>query len=159
MIKTIKGLSQAKKIIKEFKPDIVIGTGGYICGAVILEAHKLKIPTMLHESNAFPGKAVKMLAKKTDVIMVSFEDAMSRIPNAKKVVLTGTPTRDIKPNITLSDKIKEIEKYSLNPAKPTVLIFGGSQGAKKINDTVIDLVCKKLNKKYQILLVCRSEAI
>ncbi len=153
MIKTIKGLSQAKKILKEFKPDVVIGTGGYICGAVIMAASKLKIPTMLHESNAFPGKAVKMLAKKTNVIMVSFETAIGRIPNAKKIVLTGTPTREIKQNITVSDKIKEIEKYSLNPAKPTVLVFGGSQGAKKINETIIDLSVKKLNKKYQILLV------
>ena len=153
MIKTIKGLSQAKKILKEFKPDVVIGTGGYICGAVIMAASKLKIPTMLHESNAFPGKAVKMLAKKTNVIMVSFETAIGRIPNAKKIVLTGTPTREIKQNITASDKIKEIEKYSLNTAKPTVLVFGGSQGAKKINETIIDLSVKKLNKKYQILLV------
>ncbi len=153
IIKTIKGISQAKKIIKEFKPDVVIGTGGYICGAVILAANKLKIPTMLHESNAFPGKAVKMLAKKTNVIMVSFETAIGRIPNAKKIVLTGTPTREVKKNITNSDKIKEIEKYSLNPAKPTVLVFGGSQGAKRINETIIDLAVKKLNKRYQILLV------
>lgn len=98
------------------------------------------------------GKAVKMLAKKTDVIMVSFEDAISRIPKAKKIVLTGTPTRDINLNLSNDEKIKEIEKYSLNPAKPVVLAFGGSQGAKKINDTIVDLAYKKLNKKYQILL-------
>ena len=153
IIKTIKGLSQAKKIVKEFKPDIVIGTGGYICGAVILAAHKQKIPTMLHESNAFPGKAVKMLTKYTDVIMVSFEDAVNRISNAKKVVLTGTPTRNLKFELSLNDKVKEIEKYNLNPAKQTILVFGGSQGAKKINDTIIDLAEKKLNKKYQIILV------
>lgn len=153
IIKTIKGLSEAKKIVREFKPDIVIGTGGYICGAVILAANKYKIPTMLHESNAFPGKAVKMLAKRTDVILVSFEETLNRIPKAKKVVLTGTPTRNIDRNISINDKVKEIEKYNLNPAKPTVLIFGGSQGAKKINDTIIDLAEKKLNKKYQVLLV------
>lgn len=153
LLKTIKGLSQAKRIVKEFKPDVVIGTGGYICGAVILAAHKQGIPTMLHESNAFPGKAVKMLARYTDVIMVSFEDAISRIPNAKKVVLTGTPTRNLEKELTLNDKIKEIEKYNLNPAKPTVLVFGGSQGAKRINDTIIDLAEKELNKMYQIILV------
>ena len=79
MYKTLKGLGEAKKIIKEFKPDIVIGTGGYICGATIMAASKLKIPTLLHESNAFPGKAVKMLAKKTNTILVSFKDAVSRI--------------------------------------------------------------------------------
>ena len=153
MLKTLKGFSQAKKIIKEFKPDIVIGTGGYICGAVIMEAHKLKIPTMLHESNSFPGKAVKMLSKKVDTIMVSFEDAIPRIPDGKKVILTGTPTRNINLNISLNEKIKELEKYSLNPSKPTVLVFGGSQGAKVINEAIIGIAENKLNKKYQILLV------
>lgn len=65
-----------------------------------------------------------MLAKKTDVIMVSFEDAISRISNAKKIVLTGTPTRNINLNLSLNDKVKELEKYDLNPAKRTVLVFG-----------------------------------
>ena len=75
MYKTFKGLGEAKKIIKELKPDIVIGTGGYICGATISAAHSMKIPTMLHESNSFPGRAVRMLAKKTDTILISFEEA------------------------------------------------------------------------------------
>ena len=107
--KTFKGIFQAKKIIKEFKPDIVIGVGGYICGPVLLAAHKLKLPTMLHESNAFPGKAVKMLAKITDTILISFEDARNRIPNAKKIVLTGTPIKINTKEITESQK-KEMLK-------------------------------------------------
>lgn len=100
-----------------------------------------------------------MLAKRTDTIMVSFEDAIQRIPKAKRVVLTGTPTRILKNELNLAEKIKLKEKYNLNPAKPTVLIFGGSQGAKAINDVVIDIATKKLNKNYQILLVCRAETI
>ena len=112
----------------------------------------MKIPTMLHESNAFPGKAVKMLLKKTDVVMVSFEEAITRIPKAKKVVLTGTPTRMLDKELTLTEKIALKERYNLNPAKPTILAFGGSQGAKVINDTIVDLGIKKLNKNYQILL-------
>ena len=153
MFKTLMGVSQAKKIIKDFKPDVVIGTGGYICGAVIIAASRLKIPTMLHESNSFPGKAVKMLAKRTDTIMVSFEEAISRIPKAKKIVLTGTPIRTLKKELSLAEKVRMKEEYKLNPAKPTVLAFGGSQGAKAINDTVLDLQDKKLNKNYEILLV------
>lgn len=129
--------------------------GGYICGAVITSAHKLKIPTMLHESNAFPGKAVKMLSKKTDVIMVSFEEAISRITKAKRVVLTGTPTKQLEKHLNLAEKIALKEKYKLNPAKPVVLAFGGSQGAKKINDVVIEIAKTKLNKNYQILLAAR----
>lgn len=117
-----------------------------------MSANKLKIPTMLHESNAFPGKAVKMLLKRTDVVMVSFEDAISRLPKAKKVVLTGTPVKQSNRNLSLAEKIKLKEKYKLNPAKPTVLAFGGSQGAKVINDTIVDLATKKLNRNYEVLL-------
>ena len=77
-IKTIKGFSEAKKIIEEEKPDLVIGTGGYICGAVITAAYKKHIPTMLHESNSYPGLAVRFLAKKTNTIMVAFEEAKTK---------------------------------------------------------------------------------
>ena len=114
MIKTLKGFGEAKKILKEIKPDIVIGTGGYICGATISAAHQLKIPTVLHESNAFPGKAVKMLAKKTDTIFVSFEDAIDRIKHAKKIVYTGTPVKIKKQNYTEQQKEEIIKKVGLN---------------------------------------------
>ena len=113
MIKTLQGYGEAKKIIKEFKPDIVIGTGGYICGATISAAHNLKIPTMLHESNAFPGKAIKMLARKTDTILVSFKDAIPRIKNAKNVIFTGTPVKIIKKDYTTQEKEKILEKIGL----------------------------------------------
>lgn len=74
-IKTIKGFNQAKKIVKEFNPDIVIGTGGYICGGAISSAHKLGIPTVIHESNAYPGRATKFLNKKLTKILLGFKDA------------------------------------------------------------------------------------
>ncbi len=151
MFKTAKGYGEAKKIIKEFKPDIVIGTGGYICGATIMAAHKLKIPTILHESNAFPGKAVKMLAKKTDCILVSFEDAIPRIKNAKKVVYTGTPIKITKQKYSEEEKIDKKRKIGFDEKKPIVLVFGGSQGAQAINETIIGIAKKKLNKDYQIM--------
>ena len=141
MMKTLKGFKEAKKIIQEFKPDIVIGTGGYICGATIWEANKLKIPTMLHESNAFPGKAVKMLAKKTNTIMVSFEDAIPRIESKNRIVFTGTPVKTQKREYTKEEKNE----------KPIVLIFGGSQGAQKINEAIIEIIKQKQNKEYQIM--------
>ena len=151
MFKTLKGYGQAKRIIQEFKPDIVIGTGGYICGATISSAHKLGIPTMLHESNAFPGKAVKMLAKKTDCILVSFEDAVPRIANAKKIVYTGTPTKITKKNYT-KEQIDSLKKTAgLNINIPVILVFGGSQGAQSINEAIIGIAKKNLNKDYQIM--------
>ena len=127
-LKTIDAYGLSKKIIKEIKPDIVIGTGGYICGATISAAHNLKIPTLLHESNSFPGKAVKMLAKKTDTILISFEDARERIPNAKKIVYTGTPVKIQKKDYSKEQEKEIKKKLGLDTDKPTVLIFGGSQG-------------------------------
>ena len=148
MIKTIKGFGEAKKILKQFKPDIVIGTGGYICGAVISSAHSLKIPTMLHESNAYPGLAVKMLASKTDTIMLGIEDEKNNIQKAKKTVFTGTPTK-VKPlHLTNNDVNKIKDELNIQGNLPIVLIFGGSQGAKAINDTIMKIIQKEMNKNY-----------
>ena len=151
MIKTFKSYGEAKKIIEEFKPDIVIGTGGYICGPVITLAHKLGIPTMLHESNAFPGKAVKVLAKKADCVLVSFEDAISRIQNARKTVYTGTPTKITKKNYSQEEVDKIKETIGLKNNIPIVLVFGGSQGAQAINEAIIGIAKNNLNKEYQIM--------
>ncbi len=151
LYKTYKGIGEANKIIKEFNPDIVIGTGGYICGAVVTAAYKNNIPVVLHESNAFPGKAIKMLAKKTDTILVSFNEAKTRIKNAKKVVCTGTPVKIQKRDYNINEKIKIIKDLGLNEAKPIILIFGGSQGAQKINEAITGIILDKLNKKYQII--------
>ena len=151
MIKTLKGFGEAKKLLKEIKPDIVIGTGGYICGATISAAHQLKIPTVLHESNAFPGKAVKMLAKKTDTILVSFKDAIDRIKHAKKIVYTGTPVKIKKQNYTEEQKEEIINKSGLKTGMPITLVFGGSQGARRINQAIMEIIKSGLNEKYQMI--------
>ena len=151
MIKTIKGFGEAKKILKEFKPDIVIGTGGYICGATISAAHHLKIPTLLHESNAFPGKAVKLLAKKTDTILVSFEVAIERIKHAKNVVYTGTPVKIKKRDYSEQQKKEIIKKMGLNENMPIVLVFGGSQGARRINNAIMEIIKNEKNEQYQVI--------
>ena len=151
MYKTFKGYGEAKKIIKEFKPDIVIGTGGYICGSTISSAHNLKIPTLLHESNSFPGRAIKMLANKTDTILVSFKDAIPRIKKGKNVVFTGTPIKIKKKDYSIQQKNEIINKVGLNTKSPIVLVFGGSQGAKRINDTMIEIIKSKMNQNYQVI--------
>lgn len=151
IIKTIKGYGEAKKIIKDFKPDIVIGTGGYICGAVVSAASKNNIPVLLHESNSFPGKAVKVLSKKANTVLVSFEEAKKYIKNCKNVVLTGTPVKVKKQNYTIQEKQEKLEKMSLSADKPIVLIFGGSQGAQKINEAITYIIKNELNQEYQII--------
>ena len=151
ILKTIKGYGEAKKILKEINPDIVIGTGGYICGATITVAHSLKIPTMLHESNAFPGKAVKFLAKKTDTILVSFEDARERIKNANKIIYTGTPVKIKKQNYENKQREEILKKIGLKENLPKILVFGGSQGAQNINNAILDIIKNKRNEEYQMI--------
>lgn len=151
VLKTLKSYKTANKIIKEIKPDIVIGTGGYICGPVFSAATKYKIPTVLHESNAFPGIAVKVLSKKTDTILVGFEDAKKRLPKAKKVVVTGTPTKVNKVELTQEQKENLKKQFNIKNDLPIVIVFGGSQGAESINKCFIDIINKKMNKEYQII--------
>ena len=152
MYKTFKSIGQAKKIIEDFKPDIMIGTGGYICLPVGIAASKYNVPIVLHESNAFPGVAIKMLAKKAETILVGFEDAKERIKNAKNVVVVGNPSKVKKLNFTEKQKQEIINKIGLTDlSKPIVLVFGGSQGAQKINESFINIISKKLNKDYQII--------
>ncbi len=150
LFKTFIGFRQANKIVKEFKPDIIIGTGGYICGAAVVAGTLNKVPTVLHESNAFPGKAVKVLSKKANAVMVSFEDAVPRITNCKNVVFTGTPVNIKKQDYGINEKLKIIKNMGLTETKPIVLVFGGSQGAQKINEAIISLIEAKKIKNYQI---------
>ena len=151
MYTTLRATGKARKIIKEFKPDIVVGAGGYICGPVVWAAKKEKIPVVLHESNAFPGKAVKMLSKKADTVLISFEETRSRLPHAKNIVFTGTPVKIKKQNYSQEQKSKILKELELKENKPIILIFGGSQGAQKINEAVVGIIENKLNKDYQII--------
>ena len=152
MYKTFKSIGQAKKIIQDFKPDIMIGTGGYICLPVALAASKLNVPIVLHESNAFPGVAIKMLSKKASAILVGFEDAKKRIKSAENVVVVGNPSKVKEISFTNSQKEKILKEIGLTDIeKPIVLVFGGSQGAQKINESFINIISKKVNEKYQII--------
>ena len=154
MIRTLQGFKEAKKIVEELKPDIVIGTGGYICGPVLMAARKNKIPTILHESNGYPGVSVKLLSKKSDAVLVGFKDAINRLPKAKKVVVTGNPTKVKKINLTNEQKEKIKQDLDIKNNLPIILAFGGSQGAKSINTTLVDIINKKLNNNYQLIWAC-----
>ena len=151
MYTTYKGISESRKIIKEFKPNVVIGMGGYICGPVSVAAKKEKIPIVLHESNAFPGKAIKMIAGRAETVLVSFEEAKDRIKSAKNIVYTGTPTKICKKEYSLNEKNRIFDEYSLSKVKPNILIFGGSQGAQKINEAIVGILKEGLNKNYHII--------
>lgn len=150
----LKGIQDAKKIIKEFQPDIVIGTGGYICGPVMLSARKCHVPYVLHESNAFPGVAVKLLAKKASHVMISFEDARKRLKNRDNIVYTGTPAKFNEEKFDSLDVTECRKKLGLqNIHKKIVLVTCGSQGAAKINETILEMVSHISNEKVFFVLI------
>lgn len=151
ILKTLGSTKKAKKIIEEFNPDLVLGTGGYICGPVFAAATSKKIPTMLHESNAYPGKAVNMFAKKVDKVLVGFEDAKNRLEKAKEVVVTGTPTKVRKVEVSEERKKEIYKELGINNKLPVVLVFGGSQGAQAINNAVRELIKDGKNEGYQMI--------
>jgi len=151
MLKTLHSYKEARQIVKKLNPDIVIGTGGYICGPVLSAARKQGIPTMLHESNAYPGVAVKVLSGKVNTVLVGFEDAKKRLPKAKKVVVSGTPTKLRKIELTNTQKEDLKKELKIKSDLPIVLVFGGSQGAKTINEALLGIIRKKLNEKYHVV--------
>lgn len=151
LVKTILSIGEAKKIIKEFKPDIIIGTGGYICISVCKAAQKLKVPYVIHESNVLPGVATKMLAKKASKILLGFKEAKERLDKNAVVAVTGTPTKVKNLHLNSYEIKSKVEAMGLKTDKPIVLVFGGSQGAESINKSLLGIIENKVNKNYQII--------
>ncbi len=129
-------IRDAGKIIDEFKPDAVVGTGGYVCAPVVKAAFKRRIPTLIHEQNVFPGLAIKMLAGKADVTAISFDETRS-MAKAKNMVLTGNPLRPGLFDPINSAKVRAELGFD---DRPVVLVFGGSLGAERINDALIAML-------------------
>ncbi|MDF2523829.1 MAG: murG [Clostridiales bacterium] len=142
-------IGSARKIIKAFKPDIVIGTGGYVCGTVMLAAAMMGIPTVIHESNAFAGMTNKLLVRFVDIIALNFEEASKYFKNSKKVVVTGNPIRTDIFDITKNEGMREL---GFDEKIPLVFITGGSRGARKINQSIMALAeeCSN-NNSFQLL--------
>ncbi|AOF49399.1 UDP-N-acetylglucosamine--N-acetylmuramyl-(pentapeptide) pyrophosphoryl-undecaprenol N-acetylglucosamine transferase [Tetragenococcus halophilus subsp. halophilus] len=143
----LKSIRQAKKIIKDFQPDVVIGTGGYVSGAVVYAASKLNVPTVVHEQNSVPGITNKFLARYVDKVGIAFKDAAQYFPK-DKTVLVGNPRAQEIVGIQRSDLLRD---FDLDPEKKTLLVFGGSQGALKINQAVVAAIPEFAKKDYQIL--------
>lgn len=136
----------ARAIVKKFQPDIAIGTGGYASGAVIRAAQQLGVPTAVHEQNAFPGVTNKLLAKKADAVMMTFDAAKQYFPPDTKTVLTGLPVRS-----NLTARAREQAKRQLGfTGEMTILSFGGSQGAQCLNEIMPEIMEWHLQSDMQI---------
>ncbi|HBF4284315.1 undecaprenyldiphospho-muramoylpentapeptide beta-N-acetylglucosaminyltransferase [Clostridioides difficile] len=145
VFKLFKGLEQSRKIVKKFKPDIVIGTGGYVSGPVLFNASMGKIPAIIHEQNSFPGVTNKILSKTVTKVLTSFEDSHKRFPEAveEKLVFTGNPVRK---EILLSRKNIARKNLSISDEKRMVLCYGGSGGSRKINDAMRLVIKNMVNE-------------
>lgn len=139
----------AKKIVKDFAPDAVIGVGGYASAPTLDAASSLGIPTFLQEQNSFAGKANKMLAKKARKICVAYE-GMERFFPKDRIILTGNPVRQNLADVPYRDA-KALEAFGLDPAKKTLLIIGGSLGARTVNESVIGGLEKLKNAGIQVI--------
>jgi UDP-N-acetylglucosamine--N-acetylmuramyl-(pentapeptide) pyrophosphoryl-undecaprenol N-acetylglucosamine transferase len=130
------GRSQCRRLLRDFAPDAVVGTGGYVAGPVVSAAQSLGIPVLLHEQNAFPGRANRMLARHSQAVCISFPGTGQYFPKSTPVMLTGNPVREVFFRTT-----RESARTSLGLAgkRPLVLAYGGSQGARTINEAVIGL--------------------
>lgn len=145
---TLTSPGKAKKLLRELQPDIVLGTGGYVCWPVMKAASKMGIPTALHESNAVPGAAVKMLSGSVDRVYLNFEETAAAFSDKSKLQRVGNPLRSGFSGISREEgrRLAGIDdKY-----KYTVLSFGGSLGAEKVNEAVLDMMRDFTSKRDDV---------
>ncbi len=148
-----KGYFQALKQLKQIQPTLVIGTGGYVCGPVVLAAACLKIPTIIHEQNAYPGLTNRLLSRVVDQVLVTFPQSESYFSKRAAVIHTGLPIRE---TIVQTDRKKGLELLNLKDGF-RVLVVGGSQGAKSINESMLEIYRdKKEYKNFQWLHIVGS---
>lgn len=134
--KAITSSRDSRRILKEIKPDVVVGTGGYVSGPVLRQAQKLGIKTAIHEQNAFPGVTTKMLAENADAVMLAMPQAEKYLKLKKPPIITGNPIRSELLNITREQARKKLGLDN----RPLILSFGGSLGARHINEAVSELI-------------------
>ena len=144
--KAVTASREAKKILAEFQPDICVGTGGYVSGPVIRTAAKMGIPTIIHEQNAFPGVTTKMLSKHVDRVMLAVPSAREYLKKGCAFVDTGNPVRG---EILTADREAARRELGLD-SRPVILSFGGSLGARIINESLAEIITRSANDgRYQ----------
>ncbi|MBC5836490.1 undecaprenyldiphospho-muramoylpentapeptide beta-N-acetylglucosaminyltransferase [Flavobacterium muglaense] len=150
--KLINSLWKSRKIIKDFKPDAVIGTGGFASGPLLQMANTMGIPTVIQEQNSYPGITNKLLSKKASAICVAYEN-LERFFPAEKMVLTGNPVRQDLIDIE-SKRNDAIAYFNLDANKKTLLVLGGSLGARRVNQLIEKEMENILSQNVQIIWQC-----
>ena len=151
-LKLASSLLESRRIIKKFKPNVVIGTGGFASGPLLQAAGSAGIPTVIQEQNSFPGITNKLLSKKANAICVAYQNLERFFPK-EKIVLTGNPVRQDLIDIE-SKRDEAIAFYGLDPNKKTLLVLGGSLGARRINQLIEKELSNFLSQDVQIIWQC-----
>ena len=147
--RVLKGYSQAKKLMKQLKPDVVFSKGGFVTVPVVLASKKRKIPAIIHESDMTPGLANKLCLSSATKICCNFPETVSTLP-ADKAVLTGTPIRQ---ELLHGDKEAARNFCGFSSDKPVLLVIGGSLGAASVNENVRKIL-PELLKEFQVIHLC-----
>lgn len=126
-MKVVGSVLKSRRIIKEFKPDVVVGTGGFVCGPVIYAANRLKVPVLLQEGNSYPGKTIQYLSKKADKVVLTFEDSNKYVKRKDNILNIAHPIRT---SLKLVDKKEALKSFNLPVENKTIFVFGASQGQR-----------------------------
>lgn len=151
VIKLTKGLNDARKIVKSFKPDIVVGTGGYVSGPVLFCGASKKTVTVVHEQNSLPGITNKILSKRVTKVITSFEDAAKKFPEdtRDKITLVGNPVRQELLEVTMDEARANL---SIPKDKKMVLCYGGSGGFDRINECIIPVIKRMVEEDIAFIV-------
>ena len=152
LINLLKSIKGAKKVLSDFKPDVVVGTGGYVSGPVLYAAGKKKVPTLIQEQNSYPGITNKLLAKSAKKICVAYKGLEKYFP-PEKILFTGNPVREDL-EITPEKRNEGYRIFKLNSEKKTLLVLGGSLGARTINQALIKHMPKLMESEIQVVWQC-----
>ncbi|MBR7117345.1 MAG: undecaprenyldiphospho-muramoylpentapeptide beta-N-acetylglucosaminyltransferase [Clostridia bacterium] len=139
IFKALRAEHEAGCLIKEHSPDIVIGTGGYVSWPVLRAGIKHKLPTLIHESNAYPGLVTRMLAKHVSAVMLGFDSARTHLPGGSNAVTVGNPVRDGFGSIKKREARKRL---GIKDSETLILSFGGSLGSERMNSVILELISK-----------------
>jgi UDP-N-acetylglucosamine--N-acetylmuramyl-(pentapeptide) pyrophosphoryl-undecaprenol N-acetylglucosamine transferase len=145
----IWSLVQSATILMRVRPQVVIGTGGYVSGPMLFAAHLLGYRTLIQEQNSYPGVTTRLLARWVDQVHISFAESISFFSGRKNVFVTGNPVRDLRVDATPA---QARQHFGLAPDKSTLLVFGGSQGARVINQAVIKILSRLLSESEMQLI-------
>lgn len=154
-VRLARSIARARALLKDFRPDVVVGTGGYVCGPPLLAASLMGIRTLIQEQNSYPGVTTRLLARRVDEVHITFEQSRRFLRGAQAVRLSGNPVRRQIGSVSRADGAASL---GLDPRRKTLLVFGGSQGAASLNAAVREALDGLLEMGLQVIWLTGKDA-